>query len=80
KMNSGGIMLGGSFFSARNISAVYVDRTISISQCQLWFQKFRVGNYSLEDDPRHRKSDEPDESVLQALVISNPTITVEDQT
>jgi len=36
--------------SARNIKAVYGDRTIS--QCQRWFQKFRAGNYSLEDESR----------------------------
>jgi len=26
--------------SAKNIKAVYGDRTISVSQCQRWFQKF----------------------------------------
>jgi len=34
--------------SARNIKAVYGDRTISVSQRQRWFQKFQTGNYSLE--------------------------------
>jgi len=38
--------------SAKNIKAVYEDRTINVSQCQRWFQKFRAGNCSLEDEPR----------------------------
>jgi len=42
--------------SARNIKVIYGDRTISVSQCQRWFQKFRAGNYSLEDESRSGKS------------------------
>jgi len=55
--------------SARNIKTVYRDRTISVSQCQRWFQKFRAGNYSLEDEPRPGRSVELD--VLQILVEQN---------
>jgi len=42
--------------SARNIKAIYGDRTISVSQCQRWFQKFQSGNYSLKDEPRPKRS------------------------
>jgi len=49
--------------SARNIKAVYGDQTISLNQCQRWFQKFRAGNYSLEDVSRPRRSVELDENV-----------------
>jgi len=63
--------------SARNIKAVYEDWTISVSQCQRWFQKFRVGNYSLEDKPRPGRSVELDED-LQILVEQNPIVIVEE--
>jgi len=49
--------------SARNIKGVYGDQTISVNQCQRWFQKFRAGNYSLEDEPRPGRSVELDEDV-----------------
>jgi len=42
--------------------------TISVSQCQRWFQKFRAGNYSLEDELRPERSVEIDEDVLQTLM------------
>jgi len=62
--------------SARNIKAVYRDWIISLNQCQRWFQKFRVGNYNLEDEPRPRRSVELD--VLQTLMKQNPIVTVEE--
>jgi len=65
--------------SARNIKAVYGDRTISVSQCQRWFQKFRVGNYSLKDEPRPGRSVELDENVLQTLK-QNSIVIVEELT
>jgi len=46
-----------------NIKAEYGDRTISVSQCQRWFQKFRAGN-SLEDELRPERSVELDEDIL----------------
>jgi len=64
--------------SARNIKAVYGDRRISVSHCQRWFQKFRAGNYRLEDEPRPERSVELDENVLQTLVEQNPIVTVEE--
>jgi len=63
--------------SARNIKAEYGDQTISVSQCQRWFQKFRAGNYNLEDEPRPGRSVELDEDVLQTLVEQNPIVTIE---
>jgi len=66
--------------SARNIKAIYGDRTISVSQCQRWFQKFRAGNYSLKDEPRPGRSVELDEDVLQILAEQNPIVTVEELT
>jgi len=62
--------------SARNIKAVYEDRTISVSQCQWWFQKFRAGNYNSEE-PYPGRSVELDEDVLQTLE-QNPIVTVEE--
>lgn len=42
--------------SARNINAVYGDGTLSISQCQRRYQKFRAGNYSVKDEPYPERS------------------------
>jgi len=64
--------------SARNIKAVYGNRTISVSQCQRWFKKFRAGNYGLEDEPRLGRSVELDEDVLQILTKQNLVVTVEE--
>jgi len=62
--------------STRNIKAVYGDRTISVNQCQRWFQKFQAGNYNLKDEPG--RSVELDEDVLQTLMEQNPIITIEE--
>jgi len=64
--------------NARNIKVVYEDQTINVSECQRWFQKFRTGNYSLEDEPRTGRFVEFDEDVLQILVKQNPIVTIEE--
>ncbi|XP_036359491.1 histone-lysine N-methyltransferase SETMAR-like [Octopus sinensis] len=63
--------------TARNINAIYGDRTLSVSQCQRWFQRFRTGNYSLEDDIRPGRSVKLDDEALQALVEENPHLSVQ---
>jgi len=61
--------------SVRNIKGVYGDRTISVSQCQRWFLKFRAGNYSLEDEASSWKICRARQE-LQTLV-ENPIVTIE---
>jgi len=63
--------------SGKNIKTVYGDRTISVSQCQRWFQKFRAENYSLEDELCPGRSVEFDKA-LQTLMEQNPIVTDEE--
>jgi len=54
----------------REILKQYGDRT-SVSRCQRWFQKFRAGNYSLEDEPRSERSVELDKDANPGGTKSN---------
>ena len=51
---------------------------MSVSQSQRWFQCFRSGNYSLEDESRSGRPQEFDDEILRALIDQNPTLTIED--
>ncbi|KAL6265801.1 hypothetical protein P5V15_002618 [Pogonomyrmex californicus] len=53
------------------ICAAYGENAVSHTTCKRWYQKFRQGDFSLEDEPRagHPQKIETDE--LQALLDIN---------
>ena len=54
------------------------EDSISVSQGQRWFQRFRSGNYSLEDEPRPGYPQEFDDNLLRKIVEQNPSVLVEE--
>ncbi|KAK6765080.1 hypothetical protein RB195_025132 [Necator americanus] len=57
--------------TARNINEVWDQGSINECTVQRWFQKFRAGNTSLEDDPL-------DNDLLKATVEADPRKTTRD--
>lgn len=62
--------------ATKNICQVYGKSSISVSQSQRWFKKFRSGNYSLQDDARSGRPMGFNEDVLKVTVEQNPSVTV----
>lgn len=63
--------------STKNICAIYPD-AISVRQCQNWFQKFREGNFDLEDKSKSGAPTVVDDDILRADIESNPRQTTYD--
>jgi transposase len=61
--------------AARNICAALGEGTVAKRTCQFWFNRFRSGDKSLEDQPRSGRPVECDIEALLALVEDNPRIT-----
>ena len=59
-----------------NIVKAWGPDVVSIRTTQLWFQKFRSGNMSLEDEPGRGRIRELDDNVLKSVVESHPRKTV----
>jgi len=64
--------------AAKNIFKVYGDKALSVSQCQRWFNRFRNGDFIVEDLPKSGQPVKVDNDVLRALVESDPEQTIED--
>lgn len=60
----------------RNICQVFGQTSISLRNCQLWFQKFRSGNFDLENQPKTGRPTVIDEDQLRAVIFVNPSITI----
>lgn len=65
--------------SGRNINTEYGDRTMSVSQCRLWFLKFRAGDYNREYAPCPERSVDLYDDALHTLVEQNPLVNIEEQ-
>ena len=59
------------------ICDIYDDKTLSVSQYQRWFAKFRSRDFSLKSLPRPSAEKVLDNDVLRALIKSDNTQTVE---
>jgi histone-lysine N-methyltransferase SETMAR len=57
--------------ACRNICAIYPG-AIGVSQCKVWFQKFRSGDFSLKDEPRSGRPRELDNDVLKNVIEADP--------
>jgi len=53
------------------ISATYGENAISHTTCKRWYQKFRQGDFSLEDEPRAGHPQKIEMDKLQALLDIN---------
>jgi transposase len=58
--------------AARKIKKVYGEKGLSVSQCQRWYNRFRSGNFSLEDLPRLGQPIRLNNEDLKALVETDP--------
>ena len=62
--------------TARNINEVWGEGSVNECTLQRWYQKFRSGNTSLEDEPHDRRPSAIDNDQLKVLVEADPRITV----
>ncbi|KAK2577948.1 hypothetical protein KPH14_012172 [Odynerus spinipes] len=53
--------------AANKLCVIYGLDTISVSQGQRWFQQFRSGNHSLEDESRLGRLQEFDDDLLRTV-------------
>lgn len=58
-----------------NICSAYGPDALTERTCQRWFERFRAGNRSLEDEARSGRPPEVDEARLLALVKDQPKLT-----
>lgn len=58
--------------TARKINEVYGERTINECTVQRWYQKFRSGNTSLDDEPHARRPSAIDNEQLKKLIEAEP--------
>lgn len=61
--------------STRNICAAIGQDAVSHSTAKYWFQRFREGDYSLEDRPRSGRPSTLDTQRLHSLINADPTQT-----
>lgn len=61
--------------SWKDICTVYGADAVSRSTCFKWFQKFRAGDFSLENEPHASRPREVDDDKLVELVNANPHYT-----
>jgi hypothetical protein len=61
--------------TVKNICEVYGEGAVKITLCQIWFDKFRSGDFGLDDSVRTGRLKVIDEDELQAIIASNYWIT-----
>ncbi|XP_032688838.1 histone-lysine N-methyltransferase SETMAR-like [Odontomachus brunneus] len=68
---------GNTATSAKNnIYAVYRKGVLSARTCRKWFDRFRKGNFNLEDEPRAGRLVEADEDRIRNLVNETRSLSV----
>ncbi|XP_050450395.1 histone-lysine N-methyltransferase SETMAR-like [Cataglyphis hispanica] len=60
--------------AARNINQAFGENTVNDRKVQRWFEKFRSGDFSLQNEPRGRPKTSVKNDALKALVETNPTV------
>jgi len=58
--------------TARNINTVWGERSVNECTVQRWYQKFRAGNISLEDEPHGSRPPAIDDDQMKALIEADP--------
>ena len=64
--------------AANNLRGAYGDKGPSVRECQRWFERFRNGDFSVEDKPRSGHPQKVDNEVLRTLIESNPKQSLEE--
>ncbi|XP_026825471.1 histone-lysine N-methyltransferase SETMAR-like [Ooceraea biroi] len=59
----------------RNLCEVFGQDVITVRSCQFWFEKFRNGDFNLEDEPRSGRPSVIDKARLRSRVKETPDIT-----
>ena len=57
---------------------VYGEEALKNRQCQIWFDKFRSGDFSLKDEQRSGRPNKDDDDQIKAIIESNRHVTVRD--
>jgi len=57
------------------ICAAYGENAVSHATCKRWYQKFRQGDFSLQDESRAGRPEKIETDELQALLDINSTQT-----
>ena len=55
----------------KKICAVYGEGAVPDRTCQKWFEKFHVGEFSLDDTPQSGRSVEVDSDQIKTLIENN---------
>ena len=63
--------------ATRNIRAVYGEDALSSRTCRKWFQRFRAGNFCLENEERSGCPPQTDEDKIRDLVEKSRNLTVQ---
>ena len=64
--------------ATKNICAVYGENALSSCTCRKWFQRFRVGNFCLEDEECSGRPPQTDEDKIRDLVEKSRSLTVQE--
>ena len=54
------------------------ENALSCGTCRKWFQRFRAGNFCLEDEERSGRPPQTDEDKIQDLVEKSRNLTVQE--
>ncbi|OAD62845.1 Histone-lysine N-methyltransferase SETMAR [Eufriesea mexicana] len=60
--------------AAHNLNLAIAENTVNHRKVQRWFEKFRSGDFSLQNDPRGRPKTSVKNDDLKALVEANSTV------
>ncbi|XP_072757483.1 histone-lysine N-methyltransferase SETMAR-like [Anoplolepis gracilipes] len=60
--------------AARNINQAFGENTVNDRKVQRWFEKFRTGDFSLQNEPRGRPKTSVKNDDLKALVEADPAV------
>jgi [histone H3]-lysine36 N-dimethyltransferase SETMAR len=64
--------------SSRRICAAFGQHVVAERTAQRWFDRFRSGNYSLEDEPKSGRPSKIDDKQLRQIVEADPRQTTRD--
>nr|XP_033200672.1 histone-lysine N-methyltransferase SETMAR-like [Bombus vancouverensis nearcticus]XP_033204291.1 histone-lysine N-methyltransferase SETMAR-like [Bombus vancouverensis nearcticus] len=62
----------------KNICAVYGENPLSSRTYRKWFQRFRAGNFCLEEEVRSGRPPQTDGDKIRDLVEKSPSLTVQE--
>ncbi|XP_029639658.1 histone-lysine N-methyltransferase SETMAR-like [Octopus sinensis] len=61
--------------AARSIQSTYGDDIVNERSCRRWFSRFRIGDFTLKEEPKEGRPKKLDSKMSEALVSENPAVT-----